>query len=115
MIECGPCSVVRARRLIKTATKLQLGYVELKEARKDTKIARGATGRRGARRSQRPVARPLEKKPAAPPDAPPGRVQMSGEGDEPASRQQPDVEALFKAGDAIKVQGTSKGRGVRGV
>lgn len=116
VIECGPCAVVQRKTTAKDGYEaVQLGLGELKTARRDNKIARGATGRRGRGEANGPMRGHFEKNGGAAPTRHLAEFGLSGEGDEPAAGSSLTVDALFKAGDAIKVQGTSKGRGFAGV
>jgi large subunit ribosomal protein L3 len=94
---------------------VQLGYIELKEARKDTKVGRGDNGHRGRGEANKPTLGHFEKNGGATPTRHLAEFPLAGEGDEPAAGSTLTVDGLFKAGDAIKIQGTTKGRGFSGV
>ena len=116
VIECGPCSVVQRKTIEKDGYEaVQLGYLELKAARKDNKIARGESGRRGKGEANKPLRTHFEKNGGAAPTRHLAEFGFSADGDEPASGTILTVDGMFKAGDAIKVQGTTKGRGFAGV
>lgn len=115
VIEVGPCSVVQRKTVEKDGyDAVQLGYLELKTARKDTKVARGESGHRGRAEASKPVRGHFEKNGGATPTRHLAEFQLSGEGDEPAAGSTVTADALFKIGDAVKVQGLSKGRGFAG-
>jgi large subunit ribosomal protein L3 len=116
VIECGPCAVVQRKTTEKDGYEaVQLGLGELKASRRDNKVARGDTGRRGRGEANKPVRGHFEKNGGATPTRHLAEFRLSGEGDEPAAGSSLTVDAMFKAGDAIQVQGTSKGRGFAGV
>ena len=108
VIECGPCAVVQRKTEAKDGyDAVQLGYVELKTPRKETKTARGeANG---------PKAGHFEKNGGAKPMRHLSEFRLVAPGDEPASGSAVNVADVFSVGDAIRVQGTSKGRGFSGV
>jgi large subunit ribosomal protein L3 len=115
VIECGPCSVVQRKTVEKDGYDVvQLGYIELKTPRRDTRVARGENGHRGRGEANKPLRGHFEKNGAALPTRHLAEFALSGDGDEPAAGASLKAEALFKAGDAIKIQGTSKGRGFAG-
>jgi large subunit ribosomal protein L3 len=94
---------------------IQLGYIELKKRAKTIKS-------RVAKTVVAVVAKPMaqradtsRKTAAQPPTRHLAEFKLSGEGEEPTAGSSLTVDALFKAGDDIKVQGTSKGRGFAGV
>jgi large subunit ribosomal protein L3 len=116
VIECGPCTVVQH----KTAETdgydaVQLGYLELKTGRKDTRVGRGENGHRGRGEANKPERGHFEKHGGATPTRHLAEFKLSAEGDTPAAGTTLTVDGLFGAGDLIKVQGTSKGRGFAGV
>jgi large subunit ribosomal protein L3 len=116
IIECGPCVVVQRKTEEKDGYEaVQLGYIELKEARKDNKVARGEAGHRGRGEANKPVRGHFEKNGGGKPTRHVAEFQLSADGDEPAAGSTLTVDGMFKAGDAIKVQGKSKGRGFAGV
>ena len=116
VIECGPCAVVQRKTVERDGyDALQLGYVELKTPRKDTKVSRGESGRRGRGEANGPKAGHFEKNGGAKPMRHLSEFRLLAEGDEPASGSAVAVADVFKVGDAIRVQGTSKGRGFSGV
>lgn len=116
VIECGPCVVVQRKTQEKDGYEaVQLGYIEFKEARKDNKIKRGETGRRGRGEANSPTRGHFEKNGGARPTRHLAEFGLNADGEEPAAGSTLTVDGLFKAGDAIKVQGKSKGRGFAGV
>jgi large subunit ribosomal protein L3 len=115
VIECGPCSVVQRKTTEKDGYEaVQLGYIERKETRKDNKVARGENGHRGRGESNKPARGHFEKNGGTAPTRYLAEFRLEAEGDEPQAGSSITVDAMFKAGDAIKVQGTSKGRGFAG-
>jgi large subunit ribosomal protein L3 len=115
VIECGPCSVVQRKTTEKDGyDAVQLGYIELKTPRRETRVARGESGHRGRGEANKPLRGHFEKHGAALPTRHLAEFELSTDGDEPAAGSTLTVDALFKAGDAIKIQGTSKGRGFAG-
>src|SRR4028118_2047992 len=109
VIECGPCSVVQRKTAAKDGYEaVQLGYIELKEARRDNKVARGESGRRGRGEANAPTRGHFEKNGAARPTRHLAEFKLSGDGDEPAAGSSITVDAMFKNGDAIKTQGTAR-------
>ncbi len=114
VIECGPCAVVQHKTVETDGYEaVQLGLGELKAGRKDTKVGRGDNGHRGRGEANKPERGHFEKY-GAQPTRHLAEFPLSGEGDLPAAGGTITVE-LFKAGDAIKIQGTTKGRGFSGV
>jgi len=119
VIECGPCVVVQRKSSANEPEKknyeaVQLGYMELKAARRDNKIPRGAQGHRGRGEANKPLRGHFEKNGGAAPMRHLAEFPLIAEGDEPAAGSTLTVDALFKAGDALKIQGNSKGRGFAG-
>jgi len=116
VIECGPCAVIQRKTVEKDGyDAVQLGYLELKTPRKDNKIKRGDTGHRGHAEANKPEAGHAKKHGGAAAMRHIAEFRLVAEGEEPASGSTISVDALFKSGDAIKVQGVSKGRGFAGV
>ncbi len=114
VIECGPCAVVQHKTMETDGYEaLQLGLGELREGRKETKVGRGDNGHRGRGEANKPTLGHFEKY-GAKPTRVLAEFPLLGEGDLPAAGTILTVE-LFKAGDAIKIQGTTKGRGFSGV
>lgn len=115
IIECGPCSVVQRKTAEKDGYEaVQLGYIEKKVARKETKIPRGENGHRGRGEASKPVAGHFEKNGGATPTRILSEFKLIAEGEEPAAGASLTVSDIFAAGDAVKVQGKSKGRGFTG-
>ena len=115
VIECGPCNVVQR----KTAEKdgydaVQLGYLERKTPRKDTKVKRGESGHRGRGEANKPERGHFEKHGATAPVRHLAEFRLTTEGEEPTSGSALDV-SMFAAGETLKIQGTTKGRGFAGV
>ncbi|HEX8833377.1 MAG TPA: 50S ribosomal protein L3 [Abditibacteriaceae bacterium] len=116
VIECGPCTVVQRKTVEKDGYEaLQLGYLDLKTPRKDNKVARGENGHRGRGEANKPTRGHFEKNGGAAPTRHLAEFGLSGDGEEPAAGSAITVDALFSNGDAIKIQGTTKGRGFSGV
>ena len=116
IIECGPCAVVQHKTLVKDGYEaLQLGYLEYKEARKDNKVKRGENGHRGRGEANSPTVGHFAANGGAKPTRHLAEFSLLSEGELPAAGSVLTVDILFKAGDAVKVQGTSKGRGFAGV
>jgi large subunit ribosomal protein L3 len=115
VIECAPNAVVQ-RKTIETDgyEAVQLGYHELKEGRKDTKVGRGDNGHRGRGEANKPTAGHFAKH-GATPTRHIVEFDLSGEGELPEAGGSITADVLFKSGDLVKVQGTSKGRGFAGV
>ncbi|MDQ3813635.1 MAG: 50S ribosomal protein L3 [Armatimonadota bacterium] len=119
VIECGPCVVVQRKSSANEPEKsdyetVQLGYLELKPTRKDNRVPRGESGHRGRGEANKPLRGHFEKHGGAAPTRHLAEFDLSAPGDEPTPGDTLTVDALFKAGDAIKIQGTSKGRGFTG-
>ena len=115
IIEVGPCAVVQRKTVEKDGyDAVQLGYVEKKASRKETKIKRGDTGHRGKGEASKPVAGHFEKNGGATPTRFLSEFRLEADGDEPAAGATLSVADVFTAGDDIKVQGKSKGRGFSG-
>ena len=115
VIECGPCSIVQRKTTEKDGYEaVQLGYIEKKAARKETKIKRGDTGHRGKGEASKPVRGHFEKNGGATPTRVLAEFRLIAEGDEPAAGASLTVADIFAAGDDVKVQGKSKGRGFTG-
>ncbi|PQV63942.1 large subunit ribosomal protein L3 [Abditibacterium utsteinense] len=116
VIECGPCSVVQRKTTEKDGYEaVQLGYIEKKAARKETKIPRGHTGHRGKGEASKPVVGHFEKNGGANPTRILAEFKLIADGEEPAAGAALTVADIFAAGDAVQVQGKSKGRGFSGV
>ena len=116
VIECGPCSVVQRKTTEKDGYEaVQLGYIEKKVARKETKIKRGDNGHRGRGEASKPVAGHFEKNGGATPTRVLAEFKLLSEGEEPTAGSALTVADIFAAGDAVQVQGRSKGRGFAGV
>ncbi|MBW3635091.1 MAG: 50S ribosomal protein L3 [Armatimonadetes bacterium] len=116
VLECGPCTIVQRKTTEKDGYEaVQLGYMEKKAARKETKIKRGATGHRGKGEASKPVRGHFEKNGGGTPTRVLAEFRLLAEGDEPASGSSVVVSDIFTAGDAVQVQGKSKGRGFAGV
>ncbi len=114
IIECTPNAVVQYKTVETDGYEaVQLGMGELREARKETKIGRGENGHRGRGEANKPTLGHFEKH-GAKPTRHLAEFPLSGDGDLPAAGTLLTVE-LFAAGDAIKIQGTTKGRGFSGV
>ena len=115
IIECGPCSVVQRKTVEKDGyDAVQLGYLEKKTARKDTKVKRGDSGHRGRGEASKPVRGHFEKHGGATPTRHLAEFRLEAEGEEPAAGSSLNV-TMFASGDAVQVQGTTKGRGFAGV
>ncbi len=116
VIECGPCTIVQQKTMATDGYEaVQIGYLEKKEARKDNKIPRGDSGHRGRGEANKPQRGHFEKNGGARPTRHLAEFKLKGEGDLPAAGSAITVDGMFKAGDAIKIQGKSKGRGFAGV
>lgn len=116
IIEVGPCAVVQRKTEEKDGyDAVQLGYVEKKAPRKETKIKRGDTGHRGKGEASKPVAGHFEKNGGAAPTRFLSEFRLEAEGEEPAAGATLSVADVFSVGDDIQVQGKSKGRGFAGV
>ena len=115
VIECAPNAVVQRKTVeVDGYEAVQLGYLELKEGRKDTKIGRGDNGHRGRGEANKPTAGHFQKH-GAKPTRHLVEFDLSGEGELPEAGGSLSVDAMFTAGDKIKIQGTTKGRGFAGV
>jgi large subunit ribosomal protein L3 len=115
IIEVGPCSIVQRKTTEKDGYEaVQLGYIEKKVARKETKIPRGENGHRGKGEASKPVAGHFEKNGGAVPTRILSEFKLLADGDLPASGTSLTVTDIFAAGDDVKVQGKSKGRGFTG-
>jgi len=115
VIEVGPCAVVQRKTEEKDGyDAVQLGYVEKKASSKATKIKRGDTGHRGKGEASKPVAGHFAANGGSNPTRFLSEFALDAEGEEPAAGSTISVADVFAAGDAIKVQGKSKGRGFSG-
>jgi len=115
VIECGPCVVVQHKTTERDGYEaVQLGYLELKTPRKDNKVLRGDNGHRGRSEASKPLRGHYAKNGGATPMRHLAEFALDAEGDDLASGASITVAALFKAGDDVKVQGTTKGRGFAG-
>ncbi|RYX80406.1 50S ribosomal protein L3 [bacterium] len=116
VIEVGPCAVVQRKTEEKDGyDAIQLGYVEKKVARKDTKVKRGEAHHRGKNEPSKPVLGHFAANGGATPTRFLSEFRLDVEGEEPATGSTISVADIFTAGDDIKVQGKSKGRGFSGV
>jgi len=115
IIECGPCPVVQRKTVEKDGyDAVQLGLLELKTPRKETKRARGESGHRGRGEANQPKAGHFKTHGEAAPTRHLSEFRLDAEGEEPKSGTTLVVGDIFAAGDDIKVQGKSKGRGFAG-
>jgi large subunit ribosomal protein L3 len=115
IIECGPCTIVQRKTQENDGYEaVQLGYLEKKTARKDNKVARGESGHRGRGEASKPVRGHFEKNGGGAPTRHIAEFRLVAEGDEPAAGSTLTVDGMFAAGDLIKVQGHTKGRGFSG-
>ena len=115
VIECGPCNVVQRKTTEKDGyDAVQLGYLERKTPRKDTKVKRGESGHRGRGEANKPERGHFEKHGATAPVRHLAEFRLTNEGEEPTSGSTLDV-SMFAAGETLKIQGTTKGRGFAGV
>ena len=116
VIEVGPCSVVQRKTVENDGyDAVQLGYVDKKTPTNKTKIKRGDTGHRGKGEASKPVAGHFAKNGGATPTRFLAEFRLENEGDEPAAGAAIAVSDIFTVGDAVKIQGKSKGRGFSGV
>jgi large subunit ribosomal protein L3 len=115
VLECGPCTIVQRKTVESDGYEaVQVGYLEKKEARRDNKVARGESGRRGRGEANKPEAGHFAKHGARPTRVL-AEFALKGEGELPEAGVAITVDGMFKAGDAIQVQGRTKGRGFAGV
>jgi large subunit ribosomal protein L3 len=115
VIQCGPCVIVQHKTVETDGYEaVQLGFEELKEGRKDTKVGRGDNGHRGRGEANKPERGHFAKF-GATPMRNLAEFPLLAEGDLPVAGTLLTVDGLFKAGDPIKIQGTTKGRGFSGV
>lgn len=115
IIEVGPCAVVQRKSVEKDGyDAVQLGYVEKKTPRKETKIPRGESGHRGRGEANKPLAGHYAKNGGANPMRHLVEFRLNAEGDEPEAGAQIVLGDVFSVGDEVKVQGKSKGRGFAG-
>jgi len=116
VVECGPCTVVQRKTQEKDGyDAVQLGYLERKATRKENKVGRGESGRRGRGEANAPTRGHFAKNGGGNATRHLAEFRLLAEGDEPAAGSSLAVDAIFKEGDDIKVRGTSKGRGFAGV
>jgi len=94
VIEAGPCPVVQVRQA-NGATRVQLGF-ETKKAKRAPKALRGHAAKAGLTDAPRVLR----------------EFAVAGNAPEPGTLV---TVAAFEAGQAVKVTGTSKGRGFQGV
>lgn len=115
VIECGPCTVVQEKTEARDGYQaVQLGLVALPAGRRDTKVARGDSGHRGRGEANKPLAGHFQRHGQGQPTRFLAEFRLVAEGDTPVAGSQITVDSLFKAGDMVHVQGTSKGRGFAG-
>jgi large subunit ribosomal protein L3 len=115
VIECGPCTIVQRKTTEKDGYEaVQIGYLEKKTARKDTKVSRGDSGHRGRGEANKPTRGHFEKNGGATPTRHLAEFRLDAEGEEPAAGATLTVDSLFAVGDQIKIQGRTKGRGFSG-
>lgn len=115
VIECGPCTVVQRKTIEKDGYEaVQLGYIEKKTPRKDVKVARGESGHRGRGEANKPVRGHFAKHGGGAPTRVLGEFRLEGEGEELQAGSTLTVDALFSAGDKVKIRGRRKGRGFAG-
>jgi large subunit ribosomal protein L3 len=116
VIEAGPCTVVQVRTQEKDGYRAaQLGFEDYPTPRRREggSVPRGRAGHRAKGQPNRPTRLRFEKI-----GIPPKRVLQEfsfTDGGDLLVKAEIKVTDLFKAGDKIKVQGTSKGRGFAGV
>ena len=83
VIEVGPCSIVQRKTVEKDGYEaVQLGYLERKEARKETKVARGDSGHRGRGEANKPTRGHFEKNGGATPTRHLAEFRLIADGDE---------------------------------
>lgn len=116
VIEAGPCTVTQLRTEDKDGYRaVQLGFEDYPTPRRREggNVPRGRAGHRAKGQPNRPTRLRFEKI-----GVPPKRVLQEfslTDGEDVAVKTEIKVADLFKAGDKIKIQGTSKGRGFAGV
>ena len=117
VVEVGPCSVVQRKTVEKDGYEaVQLGYIEKKVAAKDGgKIKRGDNGHRGKGEANKPTVGHFAKNGGATPTRVLAEFRLDADGEEPAAGSSISVTDIFKDGDEVKIQGTSKGKGFAGV
>lgn len=116
VIEVGANAVVQRKTTEKDGyDAVQLGYLEKKQPRKETKIPRGESGHRGGGEANKPVCGHFAANGGANPTRFVAEFRLDAEGEEPVGGTLLSVGDIFTAGDKIKVQGTSKGKGFAGV
>lgn len=115
VIECGPCTVVQRKTTEKDGYEaVQLGYIEKKTPRKDAKVARGESGHRGRGEANKPVRGHFARHGGSAPTRVLSEFRVEGEGEELQAGSTLTVDALFAAGDTVKIRGRRKGRGFAG-
>ena len=115
VIEVDSNAVVQRKTVEKDGyDALQLGYLERKKPRKEGKIARGESGHRGQGEANKPEVGHFLKNGGASPTRHLAEFRLLAQGEEPVSGSSLSVGDIFTAGDKIKVQGTSKGKGFAG-
>jgi len=115
VIECGPCVVVQQKTVERDGYEaVQLGYLQLKTPRKDNKVTSVDNGHRGRSEASKPLRGHYAKNGGVAPMRHLAEFGFSAEGDDLVPGVSLTVDVLFKAGDDVKVQGTTKGRGFAG-
>lgn len=115
IIEVEGNSVVQRKTVEKDGyDAVQLGYLERKQPRKETKIPRGESGHRGSGEANKPERGHFAANGGALPTRVLAEFRLDAEGEEPAGGTQISVGDIFTAGDKVKIQGTSKGKGFAG-
>ena len=116
VIEVGPCSIVQRKTVENDGyDAVQLGYLEKKTPTNKTKIKRGNAGHRGKGEASKPTLGHFAKNGGATATRHLAEFRLLAEGDEPAAGTALAVSDVFTVGDAVKIQGKSKGRGFTGV
>jgi len=114
VIEVGPCSVVQRKTEEKDGyDAVQLGYVEKKAARKDTKIKRGEAHHRGKNEPSKPVVGHFAANGGAAPTRFLSEFRLEADGEEPATGSTLSLSDVFAVGDDIKVQARAKAAAFR--
>jgi large subunit ribosomal protein L3 len=115
VVEVLPNQIVQHKTVERDGYEaVQLGYLERKVGRKETKIGRGQSGHRGSAEANKREKGHIAKNGGGAVNRHLAEFRLLAQGDLPDAGQTLNVGQVFSAGDAVRVQGTSKGKGFAG-